>query len=148
MKVVLTENVKGIGKKLDVVNVSEGYARNYLIPRNLAKPADNKSLSETKSKKDAIKFKQDTDRAAASSQKEKIEKVTLEFKMKTAENGKLFGSVTSKEIKEKLEEQAKIVVDKKKILLEDQIKTTGMYTAKVKLYEGIVANLKVRIVEM
>ena len=148
MQVVLNENVKGLGKKLDVVNVSEGYARNYLIPRKLAAPADNKSLSETKSKKDAIKFKQDTDRAKAQEQKVEIEKVTLEFKMKTAENGKLFGSVTSKEIKEKLEEQAKIVVDKKKILLEDQIKTTGMYTAKVKLYEGIVANLKVRIVEM
>lgn len=148
MQVVLNENVKGLGKKLDVVNVSEGYARNYLIPRKLATPADNKSLSETKSKKDAIKFKQDTDRADASAQKEKIEKVTLEFKMKAADNGKLFGSVTSKEIKEKLEEQAKIVVDKKKILLEEQIKTTGMYTAKVKLYEGIVANLRVRIVEI
>jgi large subunit ribosomal protein L9 len=73
MKVVLTENVKGIGKKLDVVNVSEGYARNYLIPRNLAKPADNKSLSEANTKKAAIKFKQDTERDLAAKKKSQIE---------------------------------------------------------------------------
>ena len=147
MKVVLTENVKGIGKKLDVVNVSEGYARNYLIPRKLAKPADNQSLSEANTKKEAIKFKQDTQRDAASKKKEQIEKITLEFKLKTAEGGKLFGSVTSKEIGDKLKEESGIEIDKKKITLEDSIKVTGTYTAKVKLYEGIVANLKVTVLE-
>lgn len=147
MKVVLTENVKNIGKKLDVVDVSEGYARNYLIPRKLAKPADNKSLSEANTKKEAIKFKQDTERDAANKKKEQIEKITLEFKLKTAEGGKLFGSVTSKEIGDKLKEQSGIEIDKKKIVLEDAIKVTGTYTAKVKLYEGIVANLKVKVLE-
>ena len=148
MKVVLTENVKGIGKKLDIVNVSEGYARNYLIPRNLAKPADNKSLSEANSKKAAIKFKQDTDRDLAKKQKEEIEKITVEFKLKAAENGKLFGSVTSKEIAEELKKVSAIEIDKKKITLEETIKQTGMYTANIKLYEGIVAKLKVRIVNL
>lgn len=147
MKVVLTENVKNIGKKLDVVDVSEGYARNYLIPRKLAKPADNKSLSEANTKKEAIKFKQDTERDAANKKKEQIEKITLEFKLKTAEGGKLFGSVTSKEIGDKLKEQSGIEIDKKKIVLEDAIKVTGTYIAKVKLYEGIVANLKVKVLE-
>lgn len=147
MKVVLTENVKGVGKKLDVVDVSEGYARNYLIPRKLARPADNKSLSEANTKKAAIKFKQDTQRDDASKKKEQIEQITLEFKLKTAEGGKLFGSVTSKEIGDKLKEQSGVEVDKKKIVLEDTIKVTGTYTAKVKLYEGIVANLKVRVLE-
>ena len=147
MKVVLTENVKGIGKKLDIVNVSEGYARNYLIPRKLAKPADNKALSEANTKKEAIKFKQDTERDLANKKKNEIEKITLEFKLKTAEGGKLFGSVTSKEIGDKLKEQSGIEIDKKKIILEDVIKVTGVYTAKVKLYEGIVASLKVKVIE-
>lgn len=147
MKVVLTENVKGIGKKLDVVNVSEGYARNYLIPRKLAKPADNKSLSEANTKKEAIKFKEDTQRDLASKKKQQIEQIELQFKLKTAEGGKLFGSVTSKEISDKLKETSNIEVDKKKIVLDDAIKQIGTYTAKVKLYEGIIANLKVIVLE-
>ena len=147
MKVVLTENVKGIGKKLDVVNVSEGYARNYLIPRNLAKPADNKSLSEANTKKAAIKFKQDTERDLAAKKKAQIEQITLEFKIKTAEGGKLFGSVTSKEISDELKAKSGIQIDKKKIILEDAIKMIGVYTVKVKLYEGIIANLKINVLE-
>lgn len=147
MKVVLTENVKGIGKKLDVVNVSEGYARNYLIPRKLAKPADNKSLSEANTKKEAIKFKEDTQRDLAGKKKQQIEQIELQFKLKTAEGGKLFGSVTSKEISDKLKETSNIEVDKKKIVLDDAIKQIGTYTAKVKLYEGIIANLKVIVLE-
>lgn len=147
MKVVLTDNVKGIGKKLDVVDVSEGYARNYLIPRKLARPADNQSLSEANTKKAAIKFKQDTERDLAIQKKEKIEQITLEFGLKTAEGGKLFGSVTSKEIGDKLKEKSGIEIDKKKIILEDAIKVTGTYTTKVKLYEGIVANLKVKVLD-
>lgn len=147
MQVVLNENIKGLGKKLDVVNVSEGYARNYLIPKKLATIANSKSVSESSSKKEAIKFKQDTDRENAKILKEKIEKITLEFKLKTADNGKLFGSVTSKEVAEKLKSENNIQVDRKKITIEETIKSPGMYLAKVKLYEGIVANIKLRIVE-
>lgn len=148
MKVVLNENVKGLGKKLDVVNVSEGYARNYLFPKKLASIADNKSVSEATTKKEAIKFKQDTEREKSLKIKEEIEKQTLEFKSKAAEGGKLFGSITSKEIAEELKRVCGITIDKKKVSLENTIKTTGMYTAKVKLYEGISANLKVRVVEI
>ncbi len=147
MKVVLNENVKGLGKKLDIVNVSEGYARNYLFPKKLASAADNKSVSEATTKKEAIKFKQDTEREKALKIKEEIEKVTLEFNSK-AQDGKLFGSITSKEIAEELKKVCNIVVDKKKISLESAIKTIGMYSAKVKLYEGISAKLKVRVVEI
>ena len=100
------------------------------------------------SKKAAIKFKQDTDRDLAKKQKEEIEKITVEFKLKAAENGKLFGSVTSKEIAEELKKVSAIEIDKKKITLEETIKQTGMYTANIKLYEGIVAKLKVRIVNL
>lgn len=147
MKVVLNENVKGLGKKLDIVNVSEGYARNYLFPKKLASAADNKSVSEATTKKEAIKFKQDTEREKALKIKEEIEKVTLEFNSK-AQDGKLFGSITSKEIAEELKKVCNIVVDKKKISLESTIKTIGIYNAKVKLYEGISAKLKVRVVEI
>lgn len=147
MQVVLNENVKGLGKKLDVVNVSEGYARNYLIPRKLAKVADNKALSESGSKKEAIQFKIETERKKAIENKEKIEKVILEFKLKTAENGKLFGSVTAKEIADELKKISGIEVEKKKIQLES-IKSIGIYTAKVKLYEGVIANLKLRILSV
>ena len=145
MKVVLNENVKGLGKKLDIVNVSEGYARNFLFPKKLAVAADNKSVSEATTKKEAIQFKKDTDRNNAQKLKSEIEKVTVNFKLKTAENGKLFGSVTSKEISEELKKTSGIEVDKKKIILEDAVKSTGTYTAKVKLYEGVVANLKIRV---
>ncbi len=148
MKVVLNENVKGLGKKLDIVNVSEGYARNFLFPKKLATAADNKSVSEATTKKSAIQFKKDTDRENAEELKGKIEKITVEFKMKTAENGKLFGSVTSKEISDELKKTSGIEVDKKKIVLDDAVKTTGVYTAKVKLYEGVIANLKVRVVNI
>jgi len=145
MKVVLNENVKGLGKKLDIVNVSEGYARNFLFPKKLAVAADNKSVSEATTKKEAIQFKKDTDRENALKLKAEIEKVTVNFKLKTAENGKLFGSVTSKEISEELKKTSGIEVDKKKIILEDAVKSTGTYTAKVKLYEGVIANLKVKV---
>lgn len=145
MKVVLNENVKGLGKKLDIVNVSEGYARNFLFPKKLAVAADNKSVSEATTKKEAIQFKKDTDRENAQKLKAEIEKVTVNFKLKTAENGKLFGSVTSKEISEELKKTSGIEVDKKKIILEDAVKSTGTYTAKVKLYEGVIANLKVKV---
>ncbi len=145
MKVVLNENVKGLGKKLDIVNVSEGYARNFLFPKKLATPADNKSVSEATTKKSAIQFKKDTDRENAQEIKAKIEEIIVDFKVKTADNGKLFGSVTSKEISDELKKTSGIDVDKKKITLDDSIKTTGVYTAKVKLYEGVIANLKVRV---
>ena len=148
MKVVLNDNIKGLGKKLDVVNVSEGYARNYLFPKKLAKAADNKSVSEAATKKEAIKFKQDTDRAEAMKIKETIESITLEFKVKAAEGGKLFGSITSKEISDELKKVSNIAIDKKKISLENQVKTIGQYVVKVKLYEGISANLKVKVVEV
>lgn len=145
MKVVLNENVKGLGKKLDIVNVSEGYARNFLFPKKLAVAADNKAVSEATTKKEAIKFKKDTDRENALNVKNEIEKIVVAFKLKTAENGKLFGSVTSKEISEELKKTSGIEIDKKKIMLEDAVKTTGTYTAKVKLYEGVIANLKVKV---
>lgn len=146
MKVILNQDVKGLGKKLDKVEVNEGYARNFLLPRKIASIADNKTESEANSKKQAIQFKKDTDRENAVKLKERIEKLVLEFRLKLGEGNKLFGSVTNKEVKEKLMEVAKIDIDKKKIELENAVKTPGMYNANIKLYEGVIAKLKVKVV--
>lgn len=146
MKVILNQDVKGLGKKLDKVEVNEGYARNFLLPRKIATIADNKTEAEAFSKKQAIQFKKDVEREKAIEIKEKIEKTVIEFRLKKGEGNKLFGSVTNKEVKEKLQEVLKLDIDKKKIEINTQIKSDGMYEASIKLYEGVVAKLKLKVV--
>lgn len=146
MKVILNQDVKGLGKKLDKVEVNEGYARNYLLPRKIATIADNKATSEANSKKQALQYKKDVEREKAMEIKEKIEKAVIEFRLKIGEGNRLFGSVTNKEVKEKLAEVLNLNIDKKKIEINTQIKTAGMYEANIKLYEGVVAKLKLKVV--
>lgn len=146
MKVVLNQDIKGIGKKLQVVEVSEGYARNYLLPRKLALLADNKALNEAKQKTQAIQFKKNTELEEANMLKKKIEANFVEFHHKIGEGGKLFGSVTEKEVADELKRKLDITVSKKKISLNMGIKQAGTYTAQVKLYEGVIANLKIIVV--
>lgn len=146
MKVILNQDVKGLGKKLDKVEVNEGYARNFLLPRKIATIADNKTEAEAFSKKQAIQFKKDVEREKAIEIKERIEKTVIEFRLKMGEGNKLFGSVTNKEVKEKLQEVLKLNIDKKKIEINTQIKSAGMYEASIKLYEGVVAKLKLKVV--
>ncbi len=148
MKVVLNQDVKGIGKKLQVVEVSEGYARNYLLPKKLATMADNKSIGEAKTKGEAIKFKKDTELQEANKQKDIIEKDHIEFRHKIGEGGRLFGSVTEKEIADEVLNKFKIEVNKKKISIKYPIKQIGSYVADIKLYEGVIAKLKVVVVGM
>ena len=145
MKVVLNQNVKGLGKKLQIVEVSEGYARNYLLPRNIAKLADNIAINETKEKVESQKYKKQTEINEANKLKTYIESKYIEFRCKVGANGKLFGSVTEKDISEKIKDIYNLDIDKKKISLEMPVKKLGVYIAKIKLYEGIVANLKVGI---
>lgn len=148
MKVVLNQDVKGIGKKLQIVEVSEGYARNFLLPKKIASIADNKNLNEAKNKKEAADYKKQVELEAANKQKEKIEKTYIEFKEKQGTGGRLFGSVTEKEIADKIKEKFDIEVNKKKIVLNEPIKNLGSYTANIKLYEGVVAKLKISVVGM
>lgn len=148
MKVVLNQDIKGLGKKLQIVEVSEGYARNFLLPKKLANIADNKNLSEAKTKQEALAFKKDVELEEANKNKEKIEKIYIEFKEKKGAGGKLFGSVTEKEIAEKLKEKVGLDINKKKISLKVPIKQLGNYTAEIKLYEGVVAKLKIVVVGM
>ena len=146
MKVVLLENVKKVGKKLDIVDVSDGYAKNYLLPRKLAKEANNQAISEATGQKSAIDFKKQTAKEEAMLIKSKVENLNLTFKLKS-QKGKFFGSVTSKEISEEIFKLSQIQLDKKKIELEENIKVPGVYNAKAKLYEGVFANVKINVQE-
>lgn len=148
MKVILNQDVKGIGKKLQIVEVSEGYARNYLIPKKIASICDSKNMSEAKSKNEAIAFKKSEDLKLANSQKEILEKKYIEFKHKVGENGKLFGSVTEKEIADEIQKVFDIKIDKKKISLKDTIKNPGSYIATIKLCEGVLAKLKINVIKL
>ena len=145
MKVILKENVKSIGKKDEIVNVSDGYARNFLFPKNLAVEANSSNLAKLKTKKDSENFKKNQEKEEAKVLAEKMEKVRLHFKVKTGENGKVFGGVSSKEIAEKLEKEYNFKVDKKKIELKETIKTLGITKVNVKLYEGVIAVLNVEV---
>ncbi|MBQ8379517.1 MAG: 50S ribosomal protein L9 [Clostridia bacterium] len=148
MKVVLNQDVKGLGKKLQVVEVSEGYARNFLLPKKLAVVADNKNLSEAQGKISSQKFKKQTELEKANEIKAILEKGYIEFKHKVGEGSKLYGSVTEKDIAEKIKEKFNIEVNKKKISISDPIKNLGSYTVNVKLYEGVIAKLKISVVGM
>ena len=145
MKVILKENIKSIGKKDEIVNVSDGYARNYLFAKKLAVEANNENLSKLKAKKDSENYKKDIEKQEAKKVAEELEKIKLQFKVKQGENGKIFGVISSKEIAEKLEKQQKIKVDKKKIELRESIKTLGITKVSIKLYEGVIGTIKVEV---
>ncbi|MBQ9313429.1 MAG: 50S ribosomal protein L9 [Clostridia bacterium] len=146
MKVILTQDIKSVGKKGQIINASDGYARNYLIPKKLAVVADNANLNELKTKQDANKYKKDMSRASAEELATKMKNFELVFKIKAGENGKTFGSVTAKDIAEELNKKYYVEVDKKKIGLADAIKTLGTYMIDIKLFEGITGKLKVNVI--
>lgn len=125
MKVVLNQDVKGVGKKLQVVEVSEGYARNFLLPKKLAVIADNKNINEAQGKISAQKYKKQTELQQANENKKIIENGFIEFKHKVGEGSKLYGSVTEKDIADKIKEKFNIEISKKKITISDPIKNLG-----------------------
>ena len=146
MKVVLKQDVKGLGKKGELVNASDGYARNFLFPKHLAVEANAQNMSELKNREQAEKYRIATETAAAKANAEKMSGKTIKLTAKAGANGKLFGSVTSKELAEKIADEFGIKVDKKKISCED-IKQFGTYEFEVKLYTGISAKLFVMVGE-
>ncbi len=143
MKVVLLSDVKGQGKKGQVVNVSDGYARNFLFPKNLATPADNKIMNELKGKEEAKLRQIELEKQAARDTAEKLKTVTVKIKADASADGRMYGSVTAKEIAEQLSAQHKITIDKRKIVLTDPIKTFGTYLPEVKLYPEITGKITV-----
>ncbi len=143
MKVVLLNDVKGCGKKGEIKEVANGYGQNFLIKNGLAKLADNGAIIMNSQKKSAEQFHFEQALQTAKSEKEKLEKLTLEFEIKCGENGKSFGSITSKEISEKLS-QMSYQIDKKKIDC-SQLKEVGIYKIKIKLHPQVVATINVKI---
>ncbi|HWQ30488.1 MAG TPA: 50S ribosomal protein L9 [Negativicutes bacterium] len=147
MKVVLLQDVKDLGKKGELVNASDGYARNFLFPRKLAVEATEGRLKEIEDKKSSEKNRKDRELAAAKELAEKLGKLEVNFRTKAGENGKLFGSITGKDIAEAIKAQHKIEVDKKKVVLHDAIKALGTYQVEIKVYPEVSAKISVKIVE-
>ena len=145
MIVILTKDVKGTGKAGDVVKVSDGYARNQLIPKGFAKEATQGNVRNLEKQKAIAAEKKAEQKAAAQQQAEQLEKVTLVIQSKGGENGKLFGSITSKDIAEALEQQEGIKVDKKKIDMPGPIKQAGNSVVTVKLFPEVSAKMKVKV---
>ena len=146
MKLILLADVKGKGKKGELVNVPDGYARNFLLPKNLAVVADNAAMSELRGKKESAEHHKQEEIAAAKELASKLDGKTVTIKAKAGANGKLFGSVTSKEIVTEIKNVFDIVIDKKKLSVAD-IKNFGDYTAQIKLLPGIIAKLNVKVTE-
>ena len=144
MKVILLADVKGQGKKGELCNVSDGYARNFLFPKNLAIEANNASMAEMKSREDAKAHHIKEEKAAATELAKTIEGVRFTVTAKAGANGKLFGSVTTKEVVAAVKAKLGVEIDKKKVTMND-IKAYGEYNAEVKLYNGINAKFVVEV---
>lgn len=145
MKVILKADIKGVGKKDEVINASDGYARNYLFPKNLAIEANAENMAKLKTKNDANQYRKDLEKEAAMAIADKFKKIELKVFVKVGENGKVFGGVSSKDIADKLEKEYKIKIDKKKIELKETIKSLGTNIVDIRLYEGVVGKLKVNV---
>ena len=145
MKVILLCDVKGQGKKDQIINVSDGYARNFLFPQKKAIPADAKATSELKSKEESRQFKIAEERKAALALAEKIKSTTVEIKMEHGQDGRLYGSVTAKDIAEELKKKIGTDVDKRKINMKEAIKAYGSYEVEIKLLQDISAKFIVKV---
>ena len=144
MKIVLTQDVKSLGKKGEMVSVAEGYARNFLFPRKLAVEANAQAMAELKNRENAAKHKVEVESAAAKQAAALLEGQTVKLIAKAGSQGRLFGSVTAKEVADQLRRNLGVEVDKRKITIED-VKNYGTYPAEIKLYEGIRAKFYVLV---
>jgi len=146
MKVILLQDVKGQGKKGELVNVSDGYARNFLLPRNLAMLADAQAMNELRNKEASVAYHKEMDKKAAQEAAAQLKGKTVTVKARAGQKGKLFGAVTTKEVSEAVKAQLGITVDKRKISMND-IKAFGTYTAEIKLLQGISESVTVEVTE-
>ncbi len=147
MKIILLQDVKSLGKRGELVEASDGYARNYLLPRKLAKEANAQAMNEYKNAENSKNYKIATEKAQAEGYKKQLEGKVFRMTARAGQGGKLFGSITSKQIAEEIKKQYNIPVDKRKVVLERDIKEFGTYKAEVKLYTGISANIDVQVSE-
>ena len=145
MKVILTADVKGQGKKDQMVEVSDGYARNFLLPKKLAIPADAKGLNEAKNKESSKQHKIDVEKQNANDIATRLEKIKLVFEYAQGPDKKLYGSITAKDIAEALKAKHGIDIDKRKITLNENIKSFGNFTADVKLFVGVSGKINILV---
>lgn len=146
MKVILQADVKSLGKKGDLVNASDGYARNFLLPKGLAVEANATAMNDFNNKESAKKFHKAEEIKAANEVKARLDGKTFCFNAKAGANGKLFGSITAKDVAEKIKQDMGETIDKRKINMSD-IKAFGTVQAEVKIYQGIVAKINVQVTE-
>ena len=145
MKVILCADVKGQGKKDQIVEVSDGYARNFLFPKKLAIPADSKAMNDVKNKEASKQHKVDVEIAEAKAIAQKLESITVVFEYAAGPDKKLYGSVTAKDISEELKKKHGIDIDKRKIALNENIKSFGDFKADVKLYTNVMGKINVKV---
>lgn len=145
MKVILKADIKGVGKKNEIINASDGYARNFLFPKNLAVEANNENIQKLQAQKDSNQYKKEVEKEEAKKLAEKLNKIMVKITVKVGENGKIFGGVSAKEIAENLEKEHNIKIDKKKIDLKETIKSVGIQTVEVKLFDGVVGKIKIDV---
>ena len=145
MKVILLQDIKNVGKKDEIINANDGYARNFLFPKKLALEATKDNLLKLEAKKASNKHKKDLEIEENKKIAKKIEELTLELSVKAGANGKTFGGITTKEIAEGLKKQHNIEIDKKKIMLKETIKTVGKFLVEIKFGDGVAAKLAVNI---
>ena len=147
MKVVLLQDVKSQGKKNQIIDVSEGYARNFLFPRKLAVVADAKAINDVKNKESSDKHKKEVEKAEAKALADKISELTVKLSAEAGNDGRFYGAVTAKDISEAVKAQFGLEVDKRKIVLDAPIKAFGTYKLDVKVYPDVVGKLTVTVVE-
>ena len=147
MKVILLADVKGQGKKNDVIEVSDGYGKNFLIPRKLAKPADAQSLNDVKVKEAARVYRIETEKKEARALAEKLKSLQVKIPASSGADGRLYGSITSKDIVEKLKADTGIDIDKRKVVMGDPIKAYGKYEVEVKLYTEVTGKINLLVCE-
>lgn len=148
MQVILKQDVKGQGKKGQMVNVSDGYARNYLLPRGMAEVASKSNINVMKGKQESLEYKRKKELEEATNIAEKMKEIKVVLKAKAGDNGKLFGSVTSKDVSEALTAQHHIKLDKKKFVMPDGIKSLGTTVVDVKIYTGVTGKLTVTVEQL
>lgn len=147
MKVILLQDIKSLGKKGELCEVSEGYGRNYLLPKKLAKEANAQAMNEYKNAENSKNFKIATAKSQAEDYKKQLEGKTFKMTAKAGKGGKLFGSITAKQVADEIKKQYNIAVDKRKVVLDRDIKEFGTYSAEVKLYTGISAKIDIQVSE-
>jgi large subunit ribosomal protein L9 len=147
MKVILLADVKGQGKKNDVIEVSDGYGKNFLIPRKLAKVADAQSLNDVKVKAEAKQYRIETERKEAQALVEKLKTIVVKVPASSGADGRLYGSITTKDIAERLEADHGIAIDKRKLVLNENIKTYGKFEVEAKLYTEVTGKVYVLVCE-